>query len=95
VPLNYDLSLLPNYRHAIKGYYTTLDAFLATNEKGKLYYLPIKKEWGIEPNNNQNWNSRKELVDKMHKSIEEKQSFLCWQKQNNSYTSFFIVWWPI
>ena len=29
----------------------------------------------------------------LHTIVHKHQSPLCWQKQNNSYAAFFIVWW--
>jgi len=35
----------------------------------------------------------KDIETVIETSISEKRSLLCWEKQNNSYTQFFITWW--
>lgn len=93
IPFELKSKLNTIYQSAIKGYYLNLKQFISINNNDKQYYLPSKKEWGMPPASNKEWIENKELLTKINKSLVEKQSVLCWQKQNEIYTSFFIVWW--
>lgn len=93
IPYQHKKSINPIFQHAIKGYYLTLEKFLSIHNSSKTYYLPSKQEWGIEPSENENWANFKGIEEQLQTSIKEKQSPLCWQKNQNSYSVFFIVWW--
>ena len=93
IPYDYKANINPNYEKAIKGYYINLEKFKNLNDSGKTYYLPSKKEWGMNPSENLIWTDFKRIEEELIKCLNEKQAPLCWQKQNDSYTVFFIVWW--
>jgi hypothetical protein len=81
------------YQKAIKGYYLDLETFIRLDHPGKAYYLPEKREWGIDPAENDNWGSFSQVYAHIGSSIAENQALLCWQKHQASYSAFFIVWW--
>ena len=93
IPYEYKVRLNPMYEKAIKGYYINLETFNRLNNSGKTYYLPLKKEWGMDPCENEIWTAFHDVENYINKSIKEKQSPLCWQKYNDSYIAFFIIWW--
>ncbi len=93
IPYEYKPNFSPVYQKAIKGYYFNLKTFIKLDNPTKNYYLPTKKEWGMEPADNETWCIFSEIEKQISISITEKQVVLCWQKQNDSYLSFFIVWW--
>lgn len=93
VPLDYNKSLAPGYEKCIRGHYLNYDSFLKNHTKEAEYHLPDKKQWGIDPSNNENWNSRIELETGIQNRINEKQSILCWKKMNGHFSEFFITWW--
>ena len=93
VPYDAEIQLPPGYRQAVIGYYLNLETFLGLDHAGKSFYLPHKREWGIDPSENENWKNDGEVHDQIRKSIDEKRSLLCWQKDEDSYSAFFIVWW--
>ena len=93
VPYNNKTEFNSNIQKGIKGYYLNLKKFKSLNKQGKSYYVPSKKEWGIEPSDNKEWYILKEVETVIETSISEKRSLLCWEKHNNSYTQFFITWW--
>jgi hypothetical protein len=93
VPYEFKTQLSPAYEKAIKGYYLNLDTFSKLDDKDKSYYLPSKKEWGMEASEHKFWSPYKTLENQIATSINEKQAVLCWQKHKGTYLSFFIVWW--
>lgn len=93
IPYEYKLALSPIYEKAIKGYYLNLEAFASLDNSAKTYYIPSKKEWGMDPSENEIWTDFKAVEKFIDNGIKEKQAPLCWQKYNGSYSVFFIVWW--
>ncbi len=93
IPYEFQEKFNAEYSKAIKGYYLDFEKFLSFNHTAKSYYLPQKKEWGIDPSENDNWSDFNEIKEQISKCVKEKQASLCWQKHHNTYLSFFIVWW--
>jgi len=93
IPFNFKGYIPPIYSNHIKGYYLNLNHFLSQDKTEKTYYLPSKKEWGIDPKVNTNWLDLKSISQKIDACINEKQAPLCWQKFKDTYSSFFIIWW--
>ena len=93
IPYQYKANFNPIYQKAIKGYYLNFETFMQLDNLEKNYYIPTKKEWGMEPSENKIWTDFNSVVEQIKISIEEKQAVLSWEKHNDSYLSFFIVWW--
>ena len=93
VPYEFKIKLSPVYEKAIKGYYLDLAQFISLNNSEKSYYLPSKKEWGMDASENEIWTDFKAVENQINTSIKEKQALLCWQKYQGTYLTFFIVWW--
>lgn len=93
IPYEYKANFSPVYQKAIKGYYLNLETFIKLDNPTKTYYIPTKKEWGMEPAENETWLGFSEIKKQISNNMKEKQAVLCWQKHKNSYLSFFIVWW--
>lgn len=93
IPYEYKENISPNYNEAIKGYYLSFDKFISLDSSAKNYYMPSKKEWGMDPSENETWTDFKGVEKYIITSIKEKQAPLCWQKHNDTYLTFFIVWW--
>jgi hypothetical protein len=93
IPYEYKASFSPIYEKAIKGFYLNFETFTNFDNSAKAYYLPSKKEWGMDPSENELWTDFNGVEKFINTSIKEKQAPLCWQKYNNSYLAFFIVWW--
>ena len=93
IPYQYKASFSPIYEKAIKGYYLDFDTFTSLDNSAKNYYIPSKKEWGMEPSENEIWTNFKGVEKYIHTRINETQASLCWQKYKDSYSTFFIVWW--
>lgn len=93
IPYEFKDNLTLSYERAIKGYYLSLDKFVNLDNSEKSYHLPAKKEWGIDPSENEIWTNLSGIENYIRTSIEEKQAPLCWQKHKGTYQEFFIVWW--
>lgn len=93
VPYQYEEPFPAAYQQAIKGYYLNLETFVSLDHPGKSYYLPPKKEWGMDPAEHESWTTFDRLHPRIRKSISDKRAVLCWQKHQDSYSAFFIVWW--
>lgn len=93
VPYDFKQILPKVYLKAIKGYYLDLETFILLDSPATLYFLPSKTAWGIDPQENEIWNDYATIKDQLAINISEKQSPLCWQKVQDVYTEFFIVWW--
>ena len=93
IPHDYRKEFDPNFKKGIKGYYLTFKKFKSLDKTEKLYRIPPKKEWGIEPSENKDWYNSEVIEKEVETSIAEKRSILCWEKQKNTYSQFFIIWW--
>ena len=93
IPYQSKINLPSAYQKAIKGYYLNLEKFLGLDHSEKTYCLPDKREWGIDPSDNEYWKDLGQINNTIIERIAEKQSLLCWQKHKDSFSAFFIVWW--
>ncbi|MFT5713690.1 MAG: hypothetical protein ACI9WT_000228 [Flavobacterium sp.] len=93
IPYEFKTKLSPAYEKAIKGYYLNFQTFINHDNSEKSYYLPSKKEWGMDAAENEVWTHYQGVENQIHTSMKEKQASLCWQKYKGTYLSFFIVWW--
>ena len=93
IPYEYKGNFSPNYEKAVKGYYVSLETFMSLDHPSKTYYIPSKKEWGMDPSENEIWTHFDGVEKQITTSIQEKQALLCWQKHKDSYSTFFIIWW--
>lgn len=93
MPYKSTFQLEPEYQKAVKGYYLKYELFKTLEHKDEYFYIPAKKDWGINPQSNKDWYTFQEIENQLSASIKENQSVLCWQKYRNTYTEFFIVWW--
>ncbi len=93
IPYNFKGSFTPIYEKAIKGYYLDFETFTSLDNSEKTYYLPPKKEWGMNPAENETWTNFEGIRNQLSQSMEEKQAPLCWQKLGNTYSACFVVWW--
>ena len=93
VPYAYENQLPSAYQQAIKGYYLTGTHFFSLDHSEKAYYIPQKLAWGIDPAEHTNWQTFLQIEAHINKSMAEKRALLCWQKHQDAYASFFIVWW--
>ena len=93
VPYQDKVDLEPGFQKAVKGYYLSYSDFQSLNHSASTYYLPPKKEWGLDPSENQNWMSYEEIRKNLNESVKEHRSRMIWQKKGDVYDTFFIVWW--
>ena len=93
IPYEYKASFSFIYEKAIKGYYLNIETFISHDNSEKKYYIPSKKEWGMDPFENKIWTDFNGVEKQINTSIKEKQAPLCWQKHKDASVAFFIVWW--
>jgi len=93
IPYDYKANFSPVYEKAIQGYYINFETFTSIHKPEKSYYIPEKKEWGMDPSENKNWTDYKNIENYILSCMEEKQAPMCWQKNRDTYAVFFIVWW--
>jgi len=93
VPYEFKATLQADLGDAVKGFYSDYEAFERLNNPSKSFFLPHKKEWGIDPSENARWMTFEEIKEELSFSISEKQSPLIWQKEGNTYSELFVVWW--
>jgi hypothetical protein len=93
IPFEYKEKISSVYQKGIKGYYLNLENFIAQHKPNKIYYLPAKKDWGIDPANNSNWYDFNFIEKDLMANINEKQAPLCWQNDNGTTSEFFVIWW--
>ncbi|MBC8754866.1 DUF1853 family protein [Kordia sp. YSTF-M3] len=93
IPYKYNESFSPVYEKAIKGYYFNFETFVSLDNSAKTYYVPTKKEWGMDPSENEIWTDFAGVENYIRICMKENQAPLCWQKHNDLYITFFIVWW--
>ncbi len=93
IPYESDIEFDSVFRKAIKGYYLNYDTFVKLDHFEKTYFVPSKKEWGIDPSNHKIWKDVKAINQEVYDWIDNKQAPLCWLKHGNKYETFFITWW--
>ncbi len=93
VPYGFQEELNPAFHKAILGHYVNFKTFTEIDTDEKRYYIPPKKDWGIDPALNKKWQSSETVSISIKKSLSEKRSVLCWQKEGTKYQQFFVVWW--
>ena len=93
IPYEYKKSFSPEYQKGIKGYYLDFETFTTLEHSATFYYTPTKKEWGIDPSENEIWTDLSGIIQQIKACMLEKQAPLVWQKKGSTYTQFFIVWW--
>ena len=93
IPYKSEAKFNIEYKRNIKGYYLDVETFRALNHSGCKYCIPDKRAWGIEPATNKVWYNLDDMQQRIDSVLEEKQSLLCWRKEKETYTQFFVVWW--
>lgn len=93
IPYEFKGNFSPIITNAIKGFYLNHKIFNNLDHSNKKYYLPIKTEWGMDPSANETWTSIEVMEELIDRNMKQKRAILCWQKNKDSYLSFFIVWW--
>ena len=93
IPYRCKEDFLPVYQRAVKGYYIDYETFGSLDNSHKNYFIPPRKEWGIDPSENEAWSNYNAIKDDIEVSIREQQAALIWQKEVDTYSQFFLVWW--
>ncbi|MHA7843031.1 MAG: DUF1853 family protein [Winogradskyella sp.] len=79
-------------KECVKGSYIHFDEIEVL--KKNQFYILSKLDWLVEPNLNVEWMNFDDTLIVLKKFITEKQSPLCWLKdENNELTKCFVTWW--
>lgn len=93
IPYGFQEALPSAFAKTIKGYYLDYNSFTSLDSSNKLYFLPQKKEWGMDPSENETWLNISEIEGQLRSSLTEKRALLCWQTYEGKYSEFFVTWW--
>lgn len=93
IPYNYNHDFDPEYKNAIKGYYLHFVDFRNLDHSQVRYYIPDKKEWGMDPSENRVWLCYEDIQEQIHLRTEEKQTPMVWLKREGHCEAFFVTWW--
>jgi hypothetical protein len=83
---------LPN-DEAIKGYYINLGQLKGMHTTNKTYSMVRKQWWGLSPEDNRLWSGLDDVLTDIIDALHQRRSVLCWQRDGDVYTQFFVVWW--
>lgn len=92
-PYQFKQSFSPAIKKAICGHYTNFETFQKLHHSSKYYYLPHKKDWGINPSEGADWKNFTVVEKHIRKSLDEKQAVLYWENDKGNFSTNFIVWW--
>ncbi len=93
VPRNSQISLPQAYVNLVKGHYLNYQEFFVSYHSSSHYYIPDKLEWGMNPSIDLAWKKFKDIEEILLKGATEKRSIMCWEKKENAFETFFLVWW--
>ena len=93
IPYQYQGIIDPDLKESVKGYYLNINQFRNLNNSKKTFYIPPKKEWGMDPNTNDSWSEYLIVEKHLQNHLTEKQSPIVWSKEGSKYEVFFVVWW--
>ncbi len=77
IPLNNKTEFSAPFKKAVRGYYLNFETLNSRNHSEKSYYIPTKKEWGINPNQNDCWHIFDDIRNTIKTSLNMQQSLLC------------------
>ncbi|WP_378184737.1 DUF1853 family protein [Aquimarina sp. W85] len=75
----------------IAGYWSTLNDFKVNASKKNLYYLPLKKEWVVDPMHGEKWISYNEIISQIELCCRKNKSPLVWIKTRENYQRMFVT----
>ena len=75
------------------GEWYSFSEFMEFPWKENLFFSPVKKDWSASPEKNEQWLKYVEILKTMQALFEKKKAPLIWMKTENTYKSFFVVWW--
>jgi hypothetical protein len=77
-----------------QGYWLTWEQFTQQDWTGHQFFVPDKKDWGINPASNTTWWDAATVFPVIEQWLNKKKAPLCWTKNKNGiYQSIFVLWW--
>lgn len=93
IPFKKSIELPDNYNNCVEGSWLSMQNNHLLSEEDD-YFIPEKKDWIINPKENQKWYSKEILLTKVIKYHQREFSPLVWiKKRENNFSKLFIVWW--
>ena len=94
-PYNHDsVDIGPLNRACLAGYWLRLEAFNTAELAKAQYYMPLKSEWVIEPNDQVTWKAHADIMIDLHLSLLEERAPMIWVKKGTTdFEKLFVVWW--
>ena len=93
IPYQNNIKLPANFQKSVKGYYINISQLRTLDHRSFGYYIPPKREWGIDPSTNEQWETWMNINSQVEEIISSRNSLMCWKKNKNEYTAFFVVNW--
>ncbi len=93
IPYQNKVRFNASYKKAIVGYYLNWERFKRLDHANISYHIPSKKEWGIDPSENDQWTDFYGVEEDIAICIVEKQAPLVWRKFGERFEVFFVTWW--
>ncbi|MFK7799823.1 MAG: DUF1853 family protein [Aureispira sp.] len=77
-----------------QGHWITWFAFVQKKWTGDHFFVPDKKDWGMNPASNTTWWDMSTAFPILEQWLHQKKAPLCWVKTKRGiYLSIFVVWW--
>lgn len=89
----------PSYRSNLnpacwQGCWITWDVFFQKNWNGAQFFVPDKKDWGMDPASNTTWWDDATAFPIIEHWLNRLKAPLCWVKMKHGlYVSIFVLWW--
>ena len=93
VPLGYVYELTSELNKAVRGYYVNKQAFTQRHQVDYHYYIPTKKEWGMNPTQHTTWYDYDHIKNELGTHLSEQRAPLIWQKNGSYFCEYFVIWW--
>ncbi|MFD2434198.1 DUF1853 family protein [Mesonia maritima] len=78
----------------IVGFWIHSNEFTKAEYGSFQFYSPKKKNWPIEPEQNQTWKNFDEINSEIEYLFQHKKAALLWMKKDTqTFERFFVVWW--
>ncbi len=93
IPFEKSVELPENYNNCVEGSWLSMQNIHLLSKEDD-YFIPEKKDWIINPKENQYWYSKEILSTKVIEYHKRDFSPLVWLKtKENKFSKLFLVWW--
>ena len=95
IPLSLQNQKMPFLNsNCIVGFWLKSESFVKEVYGAFQFFIPVKKDWIVNPENCKDWLTFKDARQQVHAVISKKRSPLVWMKTSGTKCQrFFVVWW--